>query len=136
MNKLAAFWLTLGVGLVPYSAIAGRYDGSVPLICAVIEAIECAAGVECQRGTAESIDFPQFVKIDFQEKMLSTLDDGDRRRTTPIKNLERINGSLIMQGMEGSRAWNLLVTQATGKMSATVADDQVGFVIFGACTPF
>jgi hypothetical protein len=46
------------------------------------------------------------------------------------------NGSLIMQGVEGSQAWNLLLTQAMGKMSATVADDQVGFVIFGACTPF
>jgi hypothetical protein len=68
--------------------------------------------------------------------MLSTLDEGDRRRTTPIKNLERMNGSLIMQGVEGSRAWNLLIAQATGKMSATVADHQVGFVIFGACTPF
>jgi hypothetical protein len=136
MNKLAALCLTLCLGLMPYAAMAGRYDGSVPLICAAIEAIECDVGVECQRGTAESIDFPQFVKIDFQEKTLSTLDEGDRRRTTPIKNLERMNGSLIMQGVEGSRAWNLLITQATGKMSATVADDQVGFVIFGACTPF
>jgi hypothetical protein len=136
MNKLAAFCLTVCLGLMPYSAMAGRYDGSVPLICAVIEAIECDVGVECQRGTAESIDFPQFVKIDFQEKTLSTLDEGDRRRTTPIKTLERMNGSLIMQGVEESRAWNLLIAQATGKMSATVADNQVGFVIFGACTPF
>jgi hypothetical protein len=31
---------------------------------------------------------------------------------------------------------HLLHTQVMGKMSATAADIQVGFVIFGACTPF
>jgi hypothetical protein len=30
----------------------------------------------------------------------------------------------------------MIITKETGKMSATVSDDQDGFVIFGACTPF
>jgi hypothetical protein len=30
----------------------------------------------------------------------------------------------------------MVVAKETGKMSATAADDQLGFLIFGACTPF
>jgi hypothetical protein len=43
---------------------------------------------------------------------------------------------LSLQGPEGGRAWSLIIAKKTGKMSATVSDDQVGFVIFGAWTPF
>lgn len=43
---------------------------------------------------------------------------------------------MILQGVEGGRAWSMVIGKETGKMSATVADDQVGFVVFGACTPF
>jgi hypothetical protein len=30
----------------------------------------------------------------------------------------------------------MVVAKETGKMSAAAADDRLGFVIFGACTPF
>ena len=42
-----------------------------------------------------------------------------------IKSIEHIDGKTIMQGSEN-----------TGKTSATISDDQVGFVIFGASTTF
>jgi outer membrane protein TolC len=32
------------------------------------------------------------------------------------------------------RSWSLLIEKKTGKMSATVSDEGVGFVVFGACT--
>jgi hypothetical protein len=40
-----------------------------------------------------------------------------------------------VQGVEGSRAWSMVLAKESGKMSATVADDQFGLVSFGACTP-
>jgi hypothetical protein len=41
---------------------------------------------------------------------------------------------MSLQGLEGGRAWSMVLAKETGKMSATVADDQLGFVIFGTCT--
>jgi hypothetical protein len=136
MSKLTAICLALGLGLVPYAHAAAIYDGSVPLICALIEVMDCEPGADCQRGAPESVNLPQFIKLNFTEKTLSTTEAAQRQQSTPIKNIEQFDSRMILQGVEGGRAWSLIIAKETGKMSATVADDQVGFVIFGACTPF
>jgi hypothetical protein len=136
LSKLTAIWLALGLGLVPYARAAATYDGSVPLICALIEVMDCEPGADCQRGAPESVNLPQFIKLNFTEKTLSTTEAAQKIETTPIKNIEQFDSRLILQGVEGGRAWSMIIAKETGKMSATVADDQVGFVVFGACTPF
>jgi hypothetical protein len=136
MSKLAAICLALGLGLVSYAHAAATYDGSVPLICALIEVIDCASGADCQRGAPESVNLPQFIKLNFTEKTLSTTEAAQKQQSTAIKNIEQFDSRMILQGVEGSRAWSMVIAKDTGKISATVADDQAGFVIFGACTPF
>jgi hypothetical protein len=136
MSKLVTICLVLGLGSVSYAQTAATYDGSVPLICALIEVVDCAPVSDCQRGSPESVNLPQFVKISFAEKMLSTTEAAQKQQTTPIKSMEQSDSGLILQGLEGKRAWSIVIARDTGKMSATVADDQAGFVIFGACTPF
>jgi hypothetical protein len=136
MSKRLLICLVLGLGVLPYAQAAATYDGSVPLICALIEVMDCAPGAECQRGVPETVSLPQFVKLNFTEKTLSTTEAAQKQQTTSIKQIEQFDGSMILQGVEGSRAWSMVIAKETGKMSATVADDQAGFVIFGACTPF
>ena len=136
MSKLTVICLALGLGLVPYAHASATYDGSVPLICALIEVMDCEAGADCQRGAPESVNLPQFLKLNFTEKTLSTTEAAQRQQSTPIKSIEQFDSRMILQGVEGGRPWSLIIAKETGKMSATVADDQVGFVIFGACTPF
>jgi hypothetical protein len=136
MRKLTAVCLALGLGLVPYALAAATYDGSMPLICALIEVMDCKPGADCQRGAPESVNLPQFIKLNFTEKTLSTTEAAQKQQSTPIKNIDQVDSSLILQGVEGSRAWSMVIAKETGKMSATVSDDQDGFVIFGACTPF
>jgi hypothetical protein len=136
MSKLTAICLALGFGLVPYAHAAATYDGSVPLICALIEVMDCEPGADCQRGAPESVNLPQFIKLNFTEKTLSTTEAAQKQQSTPIKNIEQFDSRMILQGVEGGRAWSLIIAKETGKMSAAVTDDQVGFVVFGACTPF
>jgi hypothetical protein len=136
MNKLAAICLALVLGMAPYPLAAASFDGSVPLICALIEVFDCAVGADCQRGTPESVNLPQFVKLDFSGKTLSTTEDAQGKKVTPIKHVEQFGNNLMLQGGEEGRGWSLILAKEGGKMSATVADDGVGFVIFGACTPF
>jgi hypothetical protein len=58
-----------------------------------------------------------------------------------IERLEQVDGKLIIQGaedgIEGVRdgvGWSAAIAQETGKMVLTASGDEVGFVVFGACT--
>ena len=121
--------------VTPLPVAAGDFDGSKPLLCAVIDTFECGPGGECEWGNAESINMPQFLKINFKKKTISGTRESGEVRTTEIENMERVDGKLILQGVQNGRAWSMVITEATGKMAVTASDDQVGFVVFGACTP-
>ncbi|MEE8415372.1 MAG: hypothetical protein V3S05_03795, partial [Desulfobacterales bacterium] len=56
-------------------------------------------------------------------------------RTTKIRNLERLDNRLILQGIQSGRAWSMVINVTTGKVTLSASDEQAGFVIFGACTP-
>ena len=120
--------------LMPGLVVAGEFDGSKPLICALIETYECAAGEECQRGLPSHIDVPQFFKLDFKKKKISgTTEDGEAR-TASIESMTHLEGNLILQGVQNGRAWSMVINETTGKCIITASDDQAGFIVFGACT--
>jgi hypothetical protein len=129
-----AILLTLFIFFLPLTSAAHDFDGSKPLICAVIEDFDCIPGDECLSGTAESINIPQFLKIDFEEKVITGKKGDGQVRSTTVKNMERVDGKMILQGIQNGKAWSMVITETTGKMTITAADDQVGFVVFGACT--
>ncbi len=127
--------LILGIFCLPLQSMAGDFDASKPLICAVIETFECGPGADCQRGTAESISMPQFLKVNFEEKTISSTPESGSIRTTKIRNLERLDNRLILQGIQNGRAWSMVINVTTGKVTLSASDEQAGFVVFGACTP-
>ena len=121
-----------GLCLAPYPAgAAGKHDGSAPMLCVPIAVTECGAEGECKRGTAESVNLPQFIRVDVKAM---TIRSEEEKRESPIKTVEHMNGKLILQGTQGERGWTMLITEDTGRMSATVSADGEGFVVFGACT--
>ncbi len=133
MSKLKAIGLAVCISMVPYQLASAKYDGSFPLLCAPIQAIECGVGDDCHRGTDDSVDIPQFLKNDLEEKINMAPDESEKKAV--IKSLEHVDGKKIMQGMQNVRGWTMVISEESGKMSATISDDQVGFVLFGACTP-
>jgi len=136
MNKLVVMGLTvMCFFVVPFSGVAGDFDGSQPLLCATIKAIECGPDGDCIQGTPESVNLPQFFKIDFMNKMISATKESVNKRTSRIKNQERFDGKLILQGMGEELAWSMAISEQSGKMVITASGEQVGFVVFGACTP-
>ena len=44
------------------------FEGTKPLPCASVEAIDCNPGEKCESGIPEMIDAPQFLRIDFAKK--------------------------------------------------------------------
>jgi hypothetical protein len=136
MNKTILLILVLVLTTcLPAQVSAGDFDGSKPLICATIETLECEPGGKCHKGTAESIDIPQFLKINFKKKIISGTGEDGTVRTTKIENISRIPGKLIIQGVQEGRAWSSVISEVTGKMTLSASDDQLGFVVFCACIP-
>ncbi len=122
--------------MMPYQLAAGQFDGSVPLLCAVVRVIDCGVEGDCEQITPEIANIPQFLRIDFKKKEITATKESGRKEKSEIKTLERVEGRIIMQGTGGSRGWTMVISEDTGKMSATASDEQSGFVVFGACTPF
>ena len=108
---------------------AADFDGSKPFLCALIEAHDCAPGAACAKGLAEDLKLPPFIRLDVQARTFSA-----RGRTSPIRQLQRADGQLVVQGNENGRAFSVTVAESSGKLVGAVAGDGEAFVVFGACT--
>jgi hypothetical protein len=136
-QRLAAFVALLSMGLAP-AAWASDFDGSRALVCAPTDMFECARGVPCMRATADEINIPGFIHVDFSKKTIHGTIRG-KADTSRIMNLTKVAGATILQGVDGGHAWSILIDQGSGKMSmgvnaATDGGHPVGFSILGACT--
>lgn len=134
MNKIAMFILALCLSMTFIQPAAAQFDGSEPLLCAVTQTVECEADRECHPVTTEMARIPVFLKINFEKKIISATEESGRTDVSTIKNFERVDDRLILQGAENGRGWTMVISEETGEMSATVSDEEVGFVVFGACT--
>ena len=116
-------------------ALAGDFDGSKPLICAIIEVVECAPGSECSRSIPENFNLPQFVKINFKDRTITSKRPDGEEKVTLIEHIKRLNGELFLYGVEQGLGWIAVISETTGKVTVTLSDNQVAFNIFGACIP-
>ena len=120
-----------GIGLAPHGVeAAGKFDGAVPMLCAPTIVTECGADGECRRGTPASVNLPEFLKVDLKAMKVHAEGTG---RESPIRNLERLNGHIIIQGCQNGRGWTMTIAEETGRMSSTISTSDEGFIIFGAC---
>mgnify|MGYP001828897809 CR=1 FL=1 len=134
MHKLGMFILALCLCMTSIQPAAAQLEGSEALLCAVGQITECDADGKCHPVTTEMAMIPRFLKINFEQKTISATEESNRTDVSVLKNVERVDGRLIIQGAENGRGWTLVISEKTGKMSATVSDENVGFVVFGACT--
>ena len=142
MKKLKIFSLiVISIWMMCGSAAAGNFDGSKELICSIIDVVECQPGGKCLEVTAEDIDIPHFFKINVKKKKISATRGDGSKRSTDIENFEKIDGKIILQGAEDGIkdvrdgvGWSAAISEDTGRMVLTASGDDVGFVVFGACT--
>jgi hypothetical protein len=127
----ATLFAAIGLCLAPCLAeAAGKYDGSAPFVCVPTAVAECSANGDCRPDTAESVNLPDFFKVDLKAKSIRAEDQG---RQSPIKLIQRIDGELSLYGSEAERSWILIIREKTGKMSASMTGDGESFVVFGVC---
>ena len=129
--KIIASLILFGLFVAVSPAFAGDpFDGTKPLLCASIEALDCDPGVPCERGIPEIMGAPQFLRIDFAKNEIA-----GPERTTKIRSMEKDDDQIVLQGYEIGLGWTLAIDRVTGTMRITFAGSDASFIIFGACTP-
>ena len=130
--------LMLAAALAAIGASAARADdltGQQRFLCTAGQVTLCYSDGDCDKGSAWDFDVPQFIEVDLVQKRLSTTKASGQSRTTPIVNLQRDAGQVVLQGYENKRAFSFLIDEKTGWMTVAVARRDIAVTVFGACTP-
>ena len=141
MGDLKAFIaFVLISAAAPLAAQAADFDGSKPLLCAVISISECTPNDGCQKTTLEETRMPQFLKVDVPNKTIRPAPSIEGRKPTQIERMERVEGKLILQGAEDGDekvhdglGWTAAISEETGRFILSASGEEVAFVVFGAC---
>ena len=129
---------TLGAILLVMSSstayAAGPFDGSKPMKCAVETVFVCHDAMTCIRGTAATISFPPVINVDVGNRVISGAATG---RTARITSVGHGNGRMMLHGEEVQtlgNAWNLVVSETSGAMTAAVLSRVGASLLFGTCS--
>ena len=127
-----ALTATLLLATAPAGPAQGSdFDGSRNLRCTPNHVADCNTAARCVRESLGDVDLPSFIRVQFDKKQLAG--GGGNERTTAIQNVQKLDGLTILQGAENGRAWSMVIDQANGRMSGSIADEGGAFAIFGAC---
>ena len=133
--------LAIVAGLLCMNVAVADFDGSDPLICSFGQVLECDAGkAKCYVVSHESVDAPDFIKLDFRRKQIVSMNAGEQSSPDAIDNIDKLDNYLVAQGVQGGSdgdtlAWSASISYETGQMVVTAAGEKAGFVVFGACVP-
>jgi|KBSSwiStaDraftv2_1062776.scaffolds.fasta_scaffold972766_2 hypothetical protein len=133
--RLRTLSLLVLAPLAVVPAYADDLKGAQKLLCSSGQLAACFDDGECEHAAPWTLNVPAFIQVDLSAKTLSTTPASGENRTTPIRSLDRADGRLVIQGFEGGRAFSFLIDEETGALTAAVARNGVGVIVFGNCTP-
>ena len=129
--------LTTGLAGVLYvgAVLADDVTGSDSLLCYGLSAARCETGEACESVAPWKLNIPDFVKLDLRGKRIQTTAASKDNRETPVQTVQRSNGTILLQGQQGERAFSWLITETSGEGTLSVAGVGQGVTIFTVCTP-
>ena len=138
MRSLRMPTVLIALALVWTSAplLADDLTGAQRFLCTAVQVTACYDSGECYTVPPWELNVPQFIEVDLDARTLSTTVASGQDRSTPIKNLEREAGQIVLQGFENGRAFSFLISESTGMASIAVARESLAVSVFGACTPW
>lgn len=116
------------------TAVAENLEGVDEMVCAAGQAQICLETGDCYSATPYELDVPDFVVINTRKKTVSTTKASGLNRATDFTRVDKINGVIYLQGIEGGRAFSFVIHEATGRMTVGVSRDGISVTVFGACT--
>jgi hypothetical protein len=128
-------WFVFALLLASTASLADDVVGADRILCTAMQATRCSMEEECRTGPPWNWNIPRFIEIDFKKQQLSTTAASRENRVTPFKNLEREDGMIYLQGVEGGRAFSFAIEEATGALAVAVATKGRATSVLGFCTP-
>lgn len=116
-------------------APADDLTGADRLLCVTIEVTACTEDHSCHAMSPEELNVPRFVEVDLTSRILATTEASGENRQTRVEHLRRDDGLIVLQGMEQARAFSIMIAETSGNLTAAVTREDLGVVVFGACTP-
>jgi hypothetical protein len=113
---------------------ADDVSGSDSLLCYGLSAARCETGEPCESVEPWRLNLPDFVKLDLRGKRIQTPAGSPEQRETPLQNVQRSNGTILIQGVQGERAFSWLITETSGEGTLSVAGLGQGVTVFTVCT--
>jgi hypothetical protein len=117
------------------AAAADQLTGSDSLLCYALSATRCEHAGDCVNREPWELNLPDFIKLDLRAKRAATTEASGVLRETAIRTVERANGNILLQGVQGERAFSWLIAEATGEGTLTVSSLAAGLTVFTVCTP-
>ncbi len=134
-------WVKRGFVLPVLVALAGPavwaddLSNSNRLLCSPVQATVCYDDGECEIDLPWNLNIPEFIEVDLDARRLSTTAASGENRTTPIENVSRRDGLIVLQGFEMGRAFSWVISEQTGQVTAAIVSVGRAVTVFGACTP-
>ena len=127
----------IGVAALCVSGVAAADEltGSDSLLCYALSAARCEHGGACIEREPWELNLPDFLKLDLKAKRATTTEASGSLRETTIRTIERSNGNILLQGVQGERAFSWLIAEASGEGTLTVSSLAAGLTVFTVCTP-
>lgn len=133
-TNLKAFALALVTSLYTAGTSATSIDGSHNLLCAALDVVGCENGPGCVEGQARDFELPQFMLIDFENKLIRAKDDVEKKVVSPMQNIQKTNKQIIIQGVENDHGWSATINRESGDINFAASGPEVSFMVFAACT--
>ncbi len=127
--------VTIAAGLVAAGfAYAENLEGVDRMVCAAAQVQICIEYDTCYAAAPIDLDIPEFVVIDIDDKTISTTKASNENRSTTFNSVDKDDGAIYLQGVEGGRAFSFVIDEQTGRMTVAVSRDGLSVSVFGACT--
>ena len=121
--------------LLSNALLADDLTDSNSLLCYGWSASVCSIEGECELTAPWELNMPDFLKIDLGTRIAETTETAPEARETEIQTLEREDGTIVLQGRQGERAFSWLIVEATGEGTLTMSTPGEGITVFTLCTP-
>ncbi len=105
------------------------------LLCYGWSAARCNIEGECQATEPWVLNLPDFVRIDLGANVIVTTETAPEQRETELQTVVRENGTIVLQGLQGDRAFSWLIRESSGEGTLTISAPGEGLTVFTNCTP-
>lgn len=99
--------------------------------CALTKAFACTSTDGCKEMSVQEMALPRFILIDTKARTITSLDK-DIARETRFKEMDRLEGMLVLHGTE-QRGWSMALGEMSNDLTLSASGDGESFVVFGTC---